>query len=106
VADSTSQTTEQPDDELPVIDLTSFLRGLAACPACDDAALSERSLRAILRDYRDHARELLIQQEVARVLGLSDAEVLAEARSEGVDVEAEAARMKAMFEEIAKRHGC
>ncbi len=100
------ETSEQStDDERPVINLATFLRGLAACPACDDAALSERSLRAILRDYRDHARELLIQQEVERVLGLTDEEVLAEARAEGVDVDAEAARMKDMFEGIAKRHG-
>lgn len=43
--------------------------------------------------------------ECERILRLPDAELLAEARAEGVDVDAEAARMRAMFEEIAKRHG-
>ena len=50
--------TDTPDD-LPKITREQFLRGLALCRACDEPALSEESLRAILRDYRDHARRLL-----------------------------------------------
>lgn len=41
--------------------------------------------------------------ECERILRLTDGQVLAEALAEGVDVEAEAARFRAMFEEAVKR---
>ncbi|WP_424140905.1 hypothetical protein [Roseomonas chloroacetimidivorans] len=40
--------------------------------------------------------------EVERILHLTDAEVIAEARRDGIDVEAEAARLRAMFNRIAR----
>jgi hypothetical protein len=42
--------------------------------------------------------------ECERILRMSDAEIAAEAAAEGVDVEAEAARLRAMFEREVARH--
>ena len=57
---SEPQTTPEPDDDpLPEISLQAFLTGVAKDYACDDEELSVKTLRLILRDYRDHARRLL-----------------------------------------------
>jgi hypothetical protein len=54
------------DDDLPLVTAAELLRGVALCSACDDERLSELTLRAILRDYRDHARRLLGENARAR----------------------------------------
>lgn len=45
--------------DLPNIPLRQFLACVAADQACDDERLSEVTLRAMLRDYRDHAKGFL-----------------------------------------------
>ena len=54
-----SDETKTTGDDLPEISLAEFLRALACDPSSDDEALTALSLRAILRDSRDHARRLL-----------------------------------------------
>jgi hypothetical protein len=56
--------------------------------------------------YRAYGNTTLTTDgECERILRLTDAEVLDEARAEGVDVEAEAAWMRAKFEQTLKRLG-
>lgn len=54
-----AERSQSTSNDLPEISLQQFLLGLACDPSSDDEVLTAPTLRAILRDYRDHARRLL-----------------------------------------------
>jgi hypothetical protein len=76
-------------------------------PTEDGDIIGKASRDALIRRGLAHRAwgrtTLTVEGEVERIMRLTDDQVLAEALAEGVDVQTEAARFRAMFKEAVSR---